>query len=248
MNNIYNRIYSEKKNSLIHYINNNSSFDLLIEKIIGEYSIRFDNFTESNYFTIKNIIFNNYELFIYNGDVLNKCRQNGITKPILFIHQDLSNLKKEDLLLIKERLKSLTVINLESKNGKIFDKTITISIPKFSIKETKNREKICIINTHENPLILELIRNLNKSYKIDVLVDFIPFVNYDSLVTHLSSYRLVIFSNPVDGMVASSAGCQVLSSDNLIKNQKIIWDNTDQLNINHDFASFSKQITKVLEI
>jgi hypothetical protein len=248
MNNIYNRIYSEKKNSLIHYINNNSSFDLLIEKIIGDHSIRFDNFAQLNYFTIKNIIFNNYELFIYNSDVLNTCAQNGITKPVLFIHQDLSNLKKEDLLLIKERLKALTIINLESKNSKIFDKTITVSIPKFSIKETNNREKICVINTSENPLMLKIIHSLNKSYKTDVLVDFIPFVNYDSLVTHLSSYRLVIFSNPIDGMVASSAGCRVLSSSNFIKNQKIAWDNTDQLNINYDFVSFSKQITKVLEI
>ena len=248
MNKTYNKIYSNKKNSLTHYINNNSSFDLLIEKIIGDHSIRFNNFTESNYFTIKNIIFNNYELFIHNSNILNACIQNGITKPILFIHQDLSNLKKEDLLLIKERLKSLTVINLESKNSKIFDKTITVSLPKVSIKETKHREKICIINTSENPMMLELIHSLNKSYKTDVLVDFIPFIDYDSLVTWLSSYRLVIFSNPIDVMVASTAGCQILSSNNLIKDQKITWNNTDQLNINHDFTSFSKQITKVLEI
>ena len=39
-----------------------------------------------------------------------------------------------NLVLIKERLKSLTVINLEAKNSKIFDKTIDLSIPRASIK------------------------------------------------------------------------------------------------------------------
>jgi hypothetical protein len=248
MNNAYNKIYKKNKNSLIHYINHKSSFDLLIEKIISEYIVRFDSFVEPNYFTIKNIIFNSHELFIHNNNALNLCLQNGITKPILFIHQDISNIKKEDLLLVKERLKSLTVINLETKNSKIFEKTINISLPKFTTKETSNEGKICIINTSQNPMILELINSLNKSYKVDVLVDFMSFINYDSLVKYLSSYRLVIFSNPIDGMVSYSAGCKVLSSYNLIKNKQIAWNNTDQFNINYDFSSFSKQIMKVVEI
>ena len=248
MNSTYNKIYSGKNNSLIHYINHKSSFDLLIEKIIGEHIIRLDDFSETNYYTMKNIIFNNYELFIHNNSIMNMCEQNGIIKPILFIHQDISNLKKEDLVLIKERLKSLSVINLEPKNNKIFEKTINISIPKFPSKDSNNREKICMINTSQNPEMLDLIHNLNKSYKIDMLVDFIPFINYDSLVARLSSYRLVIFSNPVDGMVAYSAGCQVLSSLSLIKNKKMVLDNNDQFNVNYDFASFSKQIMKAIEI
>jgi hypothetical protein len=247
-NNVYNRIYKEKKNSLIHYINHKSSFDLIIEKIIGEYILRFDSLIESNYFTIKNIIFNSHELFIHNNNASNLCLQNGIIKPILFLHQDISNIKREDLLLIKERLKSLTVINLEIKNSKNFEKTINISLPKFLIKETSNEGKICIINTSQDPTIIELKNTLNKSYKIDMLVDFIPFINYDSLVKYLSSYKLVIFSNPIDGMVAYSAGCQVLSSHNLIKHKRIAWDNTDQFDINYDFASFSKQIMKAIEI
>ena len=247
MNNTYNKIYSGKNNSLIHYINHKSSFDLLIEKILGEHIIRLDDISESNYFTMKNIIFNNYELFIHNNSIINLCSQNGIIKPILFVHQDISSLKKEDLVLIKERLKSLTVINLEAKNSKIFDKTIDLSIPRPPTKDN-NREKVCVINTSQNSTMLDLIHNLNKSYKVDVLVDFVPFINYDSLVDHLSSYRLVVFSNTVDGMVAYSAGCQVLSSFSLIKNKKIALDNTDQFNINHDFASFSKQIMKVFEI
>jgi len=247
MNNVYNKIYSEKTNSLIHYINTKSSFDLLIEKIIGEHIIRFDGFTESHYFTVKNIIFNNHELFIHNNNVSNLCLQNGIKAPILFMHHDVSSMKKEDLLLIKERLKSLVVINLEAKNSKIFDKTISMALPKFSVTEVNSREKICIINTSHDPMIFDLINSLNRSYKIDVLVDFIPFMNYDSLVKHLSSYKLVIFSNPIDGMVAYSAGCQVLSSHKLIKDKRIIWDNTNQFNINYDFSSFLKQITKAIE-
>ena len=89
MNNTYNKIYSGKNNSLIHYINHKSSFDLLIEKILGEHIIRLDDISESNYFTMKNIIFNNYELFIHNNSIINLCSQNGII--LYLLKKDLSH-------------------------------------------------------------------------------------------------------------------------------------------------------------
>lgn len=246
MNHIYNRIYNNR-NSLIHYISSNSSFDLLIEKIIGDHVIQFEKY-KPNFFTVKNIILNDYELLIHDGNLLNSCLQNGINKPILFVHQDISSIKKEDIVLIKERLKNINVINLEQNNSKIFDKTLNIGIPKIKLKETDQQNKICFINTTKNPIFNELIDSLSRSYKTNILVDFMSYENYDNLVNYLSSYRLVIFSNYIDGVVASSAGCQVLSTKDLIKNKQVVWDGAQKLTPNYDFASFSKQIMKAVEI
>jgi len=246
MNHIYNRIYNNR-NSLIHYISSNSSFDLLIEKIMGDQIIQFNSY-QSNFFTVKNIILNDHELLIHDNNLLNSCLQNGISKPTLFLHKDISTMKKEDILLIKERLKNINVINLEQNNSKIFDKTLSISIPKIKKKEVDQQDKICFINTTNNSIFSELTDSLNRSYKTDSLVDFMLYENYDNLLDYLSSYRLVIFSNYIDGIVASSVGCQVLSTRDLIKNKQIIWDSTQKLTPNYDFASFSKQIMKAIEI
>lgn len=247
MNHIYNRIYNNR-NSLIHYISSNSSFDLLMEKILGDHIIQLNNYKSTNFFTIKNIILNDYERLIHDNNFFNSCLQNGISKPILFVHQDISSIKKEDILLIKERLKKINVINLEQNNSKIFDNTLNIGIPKINQKEFVQQDKICFINTTQNPVFGKLIDDLNRSYKTDSLVDFMSYENYDNLVSYLSSYKLVIFSNYIDGIVASSAGCQVLSSKDLIKNKQIVWNSNQKLTPNYDFTSFSKQIMKALEI
>jgi hypothetical protein len=164
------------------------------------------------------------------------------------MHKDISSIKKEDISLIKERLKNINVINLEQNNGKIFEKTLNIAVPKINQKNVVQQDRICFINTSQNQIFNELADSLKRSYKTDSLVDFMSYENYDNLVSHLSSYKLVIFSNYIDGIVASSVGCQVLSTRDLIKNKQIVWDSTQKFTPNYDFTSFSKQIIKALEI
>jgi hypothetical protein len=245
MNNIYNKIYNKNPNSFTHYINNNSSFDLLIEEIFGDEIIRIDDEQQSEYFTIKTIILNNYNTAIGNSAIKNQYYlESNLNNMVVFMHSDIHNFKREDIFLIKNRLQNFNTINLCKNNNLIFNNNMELSLPKTKIKN-KGTDKILLIDNLKNIDITKISKNLN----IDKLVDFSRYTNYNQLLENLSTYSLVICSHPVDSLVASSVGCGTIFTNNVIMDQKI--DKSKIIynqKINYDFATFSSVLRKLMKL
>jgi len=243
MNNTYNQLYAKNPNSLIHYIDSLSCFDLLIDYMMHDDIVRFDNISIGQYFTIKNILLNDYKLFIASGqpDAYFLFAQPEASN--LFIHTDISFMKREDIFLIKNRLSAFNVINFHPDNKKIFENTIQPAVPKIKISSNHKNNKILILDNSYHTHLSEIL----KKTQID-LIDFKLYQDYYSLINKISEYSLVIYSNYIDGIVSQSAGCPIIPSHSILKNKKIIQSDiiTNQ-KINYDLNTFSKQLIKAIK-
>lgn len=245
MNNIYNQLYAKNSNSLIHYINSVGSFDLLIDLMMNDDIVRFNNLSIGQYFTIKNILLNDYKLFISGNQEEIYFLSAKLTTPTLFIHTDISFMKKEDIFLIKNRLSSFNVINLHPQNKQIFENTIQPAIPKIKVSSVEKNNKILIL---DNCYYQHLSEILSKT-PIE-LIDFKQYQDYYSLINKISQYSLVIYSNYIDGLVSRSVGCSTIPSSSILKNKKIIQSDiitTGDEKLNYDFNTFSKQLIKAIK-
>lgn len=246
MNKIYNQLYGKNHNSLIHYINHNSSFDLLMDHMFNEKIVRLNYVSGCEYFTLNTAILNNYESLIVPDTNQNYYVSNEQNK-IVFIHSDISYMKKEDIYLIKNRLEKFTVINMINSNNHLFDNNITLAVPKIKVSNpNKKQQSILIIDNLNNKDIASIIKDTN----IDV-IDFSAYRDYYSLINSLSDYSLVVYKNHIDNIVALSAGCSTISSIDILKNKKILSSNINNINntkINYDFSTFSKILSKVMKL
>jgi hypothetical protein len=246
MNKLYNKLYCKNNNSLIHYINNGSSFDLLIDHAFGEKIIRINNSDVSEYLTLKSVLINNYQSYIMSDSYQNYY-MSGEHDKVVFIHSDISYMKKEDIFLIKNRLQKFTIINLIESNNDLFDTNINIALPKIKISNpSAKRDRVLIIDNNNYKDIAHILKQTN----IDV-IDFSSHKDYYSLINSLADYNLVVYKNYIDNIVALSAGCSTISSIDILKNQRIVPSNISHANntkINYDFATFSKILSKVIKL
>ena len=238
---VYNQILPEKK---LFYINHNSCFDLIVDKYFENDICRVDlNRKHIQYFTYNRFISNDI-VGLISQQVLGKLSEIGLHKGICFIHSDLSILKKEDRRIIFDTLQDHQVINLHPSNDIMTN--ITYGIPCVTIKPKEDTNRILIINNRNNQFLSYIAQQIQKTYLVDLLLDFNIFDSYEACVDLFSNYSIIITSELIDQLCATSVGCDTidLNANNsmplIVAQIKSILDNkTNKKSNTFDFNEFS---------
>jgi hypothetical protein len=220
-----------------------------MESELSDKIIRANQISDLQYFTAKHVILNDYRVFIHNPHLVNNYANSGIKQFTLFIHDDMSYLKKEDIFLIKQRLSLFNVINLHPNNNKIFEKNLRIAIPKTKNTSKIKNDKILILDKNHDKILTDIIYDMGGVSKIEVLIDFSKYMDYNKLVEYFSTYALIICSNILDSYVAISSGSSAIFMKDIIEqktiNSKNIM-NSNNTSLNYDFKTFANQLKKAM--
>jgi hypothetical protein len=228
----YNKIYANTEEAINIYCPMNSFFDILVKSILNNIiSINLEH-KFIKYITFNKIIIND----IFKN--INFITTNTAIPYIIFLHENLENIKKEDLFIIKNKIQNNTIINFNPKNNKIFDNNIQYGIP-------KQKQKNKYTDEIKNILVLNKNNYLSDKYHIENFIDFSSVSSYNDIEHLLDGYDTVVCSHLIDHMIVQSYGIKTIDISNfndLLSSNTV---NMTRMNINYDFSSFSNKITKL---
>lgn len=232
-NSLYNRLYANDTTiSKILYLKQDSFFDTILETILSEK-------------IVSSTINNSYNLhIIYNQILINDIipyyktleKLDDHSHITILLHENLGRLKREDAIIITEKIKNARIINFNPDYQPKNSTPISYAIPKPpKIDDSKRSKKILILGQN----------NISHIPESDIFIDFGQLKSYNDIVNLCQQYRIVVYNHPFDRIVAQSLGCQTVHCSNImlaLANNS--YDPIDKPN--YDFSSFSAQITKIL--
>ena len=192
INNIFKRLASKTQNANRHilYHKHNSSFDNII-KNIGDKYLYIDS--SNNYHMDYN-----FDYTIFNSALIQSKDLYGAyetcTQIIVFNHDDLSGLKKEDVYILNRNLRSVDarVINFNPKSNSVIENSFNINYPIRTFNKPPNKTKdVLVINTSQNNILTNIYNDLKqKQYDIDIATSLGTSEKY--LFNLISKYKVVI--------------------------------------------------------
>lgn len=135
---------------------------------------------------------------------------------VLFLDPPLKILKKEDIILVKNRLQSTQKVCITDQIAKRWSgiKALTIEpgIKPCDLDGAKRKDIIILsYNDKMVPKIYQALQNKYKNVHVVHAVD-----NYNSIMNTLKEYKVCInLGISVDSLYAQSAGCVVISKDSI---------------------------------
>ena len=240
------------------------------------------NHQDCSFIVIKNLkeISNIYNLFNINAyitsDYISHSQQRDVHKQyhikeiLLLTDSPMSLLKKEDLILLVEKLDDTHKIVVGSKIAPSWDfltEPITIEpgIPEYSLN-TESRQPAIIISDDSN-VSKRICKMLFEQYPgIKILK---TFDDYSKTMNTLNSYKVCVnLNSPIDNLYALYAGCSVISNKLLYNYEstyesiehisQLIQQKTETFNIQeqknihyhlkqqYDFQEFSSNIINLI--
>lgn len=186
-------------------------FDHIISEVLSEYLFVNDD--------ISKVLFNfdytaHNSVFLQAQDIIDI--HNSHTDLIIFNHKNISDIKKEDHIILNNNLKNTYIINFDPLSNNVFNQSLNIDYPLPAIRtKNKNRNKdILIIDNNNNPYIKNIYNNLSSSnFSVDLVTSLGSSVQH--AYNLLSSYKIVIeLSHRINMLCAKYAGCNVITSQN----------------------------------
>tara|TARA_B100001778_G_scaffold334889_1_gene348620 strand:- start:419 stop:1252 length:834 start_codon:yes stop_codon:yes gene_type:complete len=186
-------------------------FDQLLQQAIPDIC-----FVHKN---VNNSFFNfdftsNNSIFISPSEINNIY--NTYTDLVIFNHEDVSNMKKEDKAILNHNVKNVKVINFNSKSNSIFANALNIEYPFPNLSCNVDRIKdLLIIDTKQHPFsqsVLEYAKLQGISADLIKKVD----ANISELYTQFSQYKIILdTSQRINHILALLAGCHVITQSNI---------------------------------
>lgn len=216
INNIFKRLASKTQDANRHilYHKHNSSFDNII-KTIGDEYLYIDSSSNHN-------MDYNFDYTVFNSALIQSkdlySAYETCTQILVFNHDDLSELKKEDVYILNRNLHSVDakVINFNPKSNSIIDNSFNINYPIKTTNKTPNKTKdILVINTNKNNILTNIYNDLKqKQYDIEIATSLGISEKY--LFNLVSKYKVVIemFSR-VNILYSIFCKCSVITQMNL---------------------------------
>jgi len=221
--NIFKKLRSQTKSSIVNilYDQHQPISDTLLKDALPDFSFIDKNTSQSVFnfdFTTTNSV------FMSMSDIHNI--HNTYTNIILFNHEDISDIKKEDKAILNNNLKNIKIINFDSKSNNVFDKSLNINypFPNLSPKVDKIKD-VLILNTQKESFNDNLYNNIKQTnISVDITQEMTGTIS--SIYDQLCQYRVVIdISNRINQILALLAGCNVIchkSTDGYFESQYII--------------------------
>lgn len=213
-------------------------FDHIISEVLSEYLFINDD--------VSKVLFNfdytaHNSVFLQAQDIIDI--HNSHTDLIIFNHKNISDIKKEDHIILNNNLKNTYIINFDPLSNNVFNQSLNIDYPLPTIQTQNNmrRKDILIIDNNNSPYIKNMFNNLSNSFSADIVTSLGS--NIQHAYNLLSEYNIVIeLSNRINMLCARYAGCNVITSQNFAQYP----DSNDYFYLRHndDLVGLIKQILK----
>jgi len=119
---------------------------------------------------------------------------NTYTKILLFNHEDLSNIKKEDKMILSNNLKGIKILNFDRRSDDIFDDALNIDYPFPDLEHVKSSttsKDILLIGDEQDPVIASISNQIKQNnFSLDITNKIEG--NLENIAKQLSEYRIVI--------------------------------------------------------
>lgn len=149
---------------------------------------------------------------------------------VLFLNSPLKILKKEDLILVRNRLystKKIFITQEIANQWNVIQDGYTLDPGIKQINLTKDKRKDLIILGHNVKTTQKIYQILQNKYKDTHTIHSIN--GYDSIINTLTEYKACVNLGPsIDSLYAMAAGCVVVSKD-AINNNVYTFNNTTDL-------------------
>lgn len=228
--NIYQNYYQIiEENTTNAYINHNSFFDISINNGIDNL-IQVNNPKDLRHFIYDRVIFNSID-YIIKGKLIELLNSIGtpINKIMLFVHNDISNYKREDISLILDRLKDIKVVNFIPANNKFFKNNLTYNIPSTKITDiskSQYKKNILVLNNNNYNLNKISICNKLKSENCEILSNDSLKNFYPNHIDVLHNFDTIVYTENYDRLYLMSLGLRPISIYSLIINDQDYQDQT----------------------
>ena len=216
INNIFKKIRSKTNNTNrnIFYHTHNSLFDTIFNSLESDFLVV--NNTSKNAFEY------NFDAIVYNNVLISSKEieqaYNSYADIIIFNHDDLTSLKREDVYILNRNIKQakIKVINFHPESNNIINNSYNINYPlKTDIVNNEKTKDILIINLNDNHIVNSIYNNLKQlNHDVDIIKSFEKDIN--SIYLCLSQYKVVIeMSSRINILCSLICGCNVISQLNL---------------------------------
>ena len=209
--NIFKKLRSQTKQSTLNvlYSRSENIFDQLITNALPDICF-IDRKSGQSIFNFDYTCINS--VFISSAEI--KQINNTYTKMLLFNHEDLSNIKKEDKMILSNNLKGVKILNFDRRSNDVFDDALNIDYPfpdLKSIKSSNPSKDILLIGDKQDPVITSISKQIEENnFSLDITNKIEG--NLEDITKQLSEYRIVInLYDRINSGCALLCGCYVIS-------------------------------------
>ena len=209
--NIFKRLRSKTKESVINIFCNDSKniFDQLIQNALPDVCFSNSSIGQS----VFNFDFTSFNSVFVAAKELNTIH-NTYTGIILFNHSDISNIKKEDKIILNSNLSNVKVINFDLKSNEVFNNSLDINypFPDFTKTPIDRVKDLLIVNGDNNAIAQNLFQSISSTTNISVDINENLTADLNTIKNQMSQYKVVLdLSNRLTHILALLSGCSVVT-------------------------------------